>query len=61
MTSAEMEPVVKVNATSNIERFFIEQKQKCDGLMTECKSINVTNVFYIHFLFFPIPRIKRKQ
>lgn len=47
-----MEPVVKVNATSNIERFFIEQKQKCDGLMAECKSINVTSVFYIYFLFY---------
>lgn len=52
MTSTEMEPVVKVNATSNIERFFIEQKQKCDGLMTECKSINVTNVFLYLFSLF---------
>ncbi|XP_050473864.1 secretin receptor-like [Bombus huntii] len=43
MTSTEMEPVVKVNATSNIERFFIEQKQKCDGLMTEYQNITSQN------------------
>ncbi|KAK1133344.1 hypothetical protein K0M31_011159 [Melipona bicolor] len=43
MITTEMEPEVKMNAMSNVERFFIEQKKKCNGLMTEYRNVTSQN------------------
>ncbi|KAK9309205.1 hypothetical protein QLX08_001146 [Tetragonisca angustula] len=43
MITTEMEPEVKMNAMSNVERFFIEQKRKCNGLMAEYRNVTSQN------------------